>query len=333
MTATIRESLSETELDALQQFDAENRDYVPNGKNCRHKGHCAAEIAGSYETLEKWEREPKMTIDEGIEKGVIVDHFPRYVPNSERHPTAQPIERDADGTRRTVEWTTHELDMIALGVQGRNNWSDHDTYCFRRDLLRQIKSLISFCDFDEDLDFVCYEMAASECMKAYSNGKRTAQKHADAVASLQAASRQTNDMEWDDNKLQLLTKREAGYADRLWWWREYYAAARQAYRETVRDLGPNFAQWCDPEWTPPDVKKKAERRSAQRRNDTAARAELTRRVALAQDKQRMLDEEAARIVAFADDKQLDLTAAVTGGDAYEESDEEPKSAFAAYSGV
>jgi hypothetical protein len=166
MTASIRESLSETELDALQQFDAENGD--------------------------------KMTIDEGIAKGILVDHFPRYVPNTERNPTAQPIERDADGNRRTVEWTTRELDMIALGVQGRNNWSDHDTYCFRRDLLRQIKSLISFCDFDEDLDFVCYEMAASECMKAYSNGKRTAAKHAEAVASLQAASRQTNDMEWDD---------------------------------------------------------------------------------------------------------------------------------------
>ncbi len=249
MSATIRETLTETEMDALQQFDAESGNYVPN---------------------------------------------------TVRHPTAQPIERDADGNRTTVEWTTRELDMIAMGVQGRQNWTDHDTYAFRRDLLRQLKSLISFADFDEDLDFVTYETAASLCMMAYSNGKRTAKKHAEAVDSLAQARRQSSDAEWDDAKIQLLVKREAGFADRLWWWREYYAAARQAYRETVRDLGPNFQQWCDAEWTPPDVKAAQAKRAAQRRNDTAARAELNKRVSEARNREKQVAEQREREAAYRD---------------------------------
>jgi hypothetical protein len=224
------------------------------------------------ETLSNTERQALRQLDA---EGSLPDH---YVPNTVRHPTASPIERDVEGARTTVEWTNHELEMISLSVQGRNNWTDHDMYCFRRDLYRQIRSLISFWDFDENLDFIAYENAASECMKAYSNGKRTARKHAAAIADLASLDRETNNMEWDDTALQRANKRVDGYADRLWAWREYYMAARQVYREVVSELGPNFAQWCDAEWTPPDVAKQRDQHGKSLRKKTAAFYEAQARV-------------------------------------------------------
>jgi hypothetical protein len=169
-----------------------------------------------------------------------------------------------DTAQPTDEFTPAQLDRIARALNGQLD--DDHLGQLARDIADQIRTKVTIADYDEDLVFVAYEMAYSECHAAYANGKKTRDARDRVRDELAKLAREDFGSEVTSYEIERQEQRLAGYAKRLDFWRAYYVAATQVLTEVVDASPDSLQRFMTRTFTPADRKPKPlDRRSARYR--------------------------------------------------------------------
>lgn len=142
-----------------------------------------------------------------------------------------------------------------------------------KDMIRLKIAQVSALDYDEQLEFVAFEMAGGWCFQSLFNGERTSEKLDSAAYELNRVERERIEgLEIPDRQLAQAEARVENYQLRLEYWRRDWLASQLAYRQVVYWLQQDGRfGWMATSWTPPDRERKLSK-SAKARRQAGANA-------------------------------------------------------------